>query len=114
MKAIINTFAKSDLAQFNGLTFDVVGHCKKHLEIEIGEFIFDIGVKEVIIIDIVNELRHASIRQEKTFCDYWYEMLRYYVKENKILLKLKEIPGTKFETVESDEIFSEIADEHII
>jgi hypothetical protein len=114
MKAIINTYLKSELAIYDGRTFDIVGHCNGHLEIEIEGIINDFELKEVLIVDIENELRHAAIRNEKTFCDYWYSILTKYVKENTIKFKLREVSGVKSDIPEIESTFDEIEDEHIL
>lgn len=105
MKAIINTWSKSELSIYNGRTFDVVGHCNGHLEIEMDGIINDFELDEILIVEIETELRHAALRNEKTFCDYWYQILRRYVKENTIKFEIAEISAKKASVSEIDANF---------
>jgi len=118
MKAIVNTFSKSDFAVFNGKTYDVVEHQKGFAFLEIEGTLYPFGVTHILIIDIENEMRHAAIRNDKTFCDYWYQFLCNYVKKNTISLKIKEVSAEIAEMQESEfesELkITEIADELIL
>lgn len=120
MKAIINTWAKDPKSIYNGRTFDVVSHYHGFFKVEIEGEIYTFDSGEILIVDIDNEIRHAAIRDEKTFCDYWFKMISKYVKENTIKLKIKETaqketkidstfeqaPDDEFETVPDEFIFN--------
>lgn len=84
MKAILNTFSKNKLSQFNGLTFDVVGHKDGLFMVIVEEQLYLISPKEILICEIKTEMANAIIRDTSTFCDYWYRILANYCKVNKI------------------------------
>ena len=92
MKAIFNTFLKSDLSHLNGLTFTCVGHNNGLLQMAVDDVIYEVAMDEVIIVDIVSEMSASAIRHDKTFCDYWYAVLRQYIKVNKIRMSIDEAP----------------------
>ena len=114
MKAIINTYAKSQISHLNGLTFDVVGHCQNEFNVEVDKVIHGISIKEVIIVDIVNEFRHAQIRFDALGFDYWFQFLRNYIKENKIKFSLTEISKVKYVEPIIEDTFVEINDSEIL
>lgn len=97
MKAVINCFAKNDISIYNGLTFDIVGHCKGHIEVDILGIIYDIELDELLIVDIQTEIKHAIIRYDAMFFDYWYDILKQYCKVNKIRLSPNKLPTEKAE-----------------
>lgn len=84
MQAILNTFMKSELSPFNGLTFDIVGHSKGKFIVDICGINYLLPGKEILIVNIERELTQAKIRDDTTFCDYWYKILSNYCKDNKI------------------------------
>jgi hypothetical protein len=100
MKAVINCFVKNDLSIYNGLTFDVVGHCNGCIEVDINGIINDMQLTEIIIVDITKEITHSIIRHDKMFFDYWYDILKMYCKVNKIKIKPEKLPTEKAERME--------------
>lgn len=84
MKAILNTFSKNKLSQFNGLTFDIVGHKDGQFMLIVDEQLYLISPKEILICEIKTEVANSIIRDTATFCDYWYRILSTYCKVNKI------------------------------
>ena len=117
MKCIINAYQKNELSGLNGLTFNVVGHCNGFLEVDTGDIIVDFELSEVLIVDIETEIRHAIFRDNKTFCDYWYRILKLYCKENKIKLptdkNTNKITAGNVAPVDELPEFSEISDSDI-
>jgi hypothetical protein len=97
MKAIINCFVKNDLSIYNGLTFDIVGHCNGCIEVDINGIINDMQLDEIMIVDIQREINHSIIRYDRMFFDYWYDILKQYCKVNKIKIKPNILPSEKAE-----------------
>ena len=82
MKAILNVSKFNQYSKYNGLTFDVVELLRSMVALNIEGRTTDFTFKEVIIVDIKNELSKAFNGGEKTLQDFL--RLRDYAVENKI------------------------------
>ena len=92
MKAIINTFERSEYAHLNGLTFDIVGHENWFFLILVEGEIIKLYFNEILICDIQCVFFETNLRAEKLGFDYWEAIIKKYIRRNKIKIDRKELP----------------------